>query len=101
MNHLGTTIVTLVARRPAAAVHSVGEVALDLDRFVHQLHSIAVFGAVVVGLAAAQAVPVLHAAVGVCVPAVLVSAAVCREHSNNRSFARFCSGKEVGFVRLW
>ena len=101
MNHeLGTTIFTLVARRPAAAVNSLGVVALDLGRFVHQLDS-RLDGAVVVGAAAAQAVPVLHAAVGVCVPAVLVSAAVCREHSNNRSFARFCSGKEVGFVRLW
>ena len=101
MNYLGTTIFTLVARRPAAAVNSVGVVALDLDRLVHQLDPVGIFGAVVVGAAAAQAVPVLHAAVGVSVPAVLVSAAVCREHSNNRSFAKFCSGKEVGFVRLW
>ena len=100
MINLGTTIVTLVARGPAAAVHAVGEVALDLGRFVHQLDS-RLDGAVVVGLTAAQAVPVLHAAVGVCVPAVLMSTAVCREHSNNRSFARFCSGREVGFVRLW
>ena len=101
MNYLGTAILTLVARWPAAAVHAVGEVALDLDRLVHQLDPVAVFGAVVVGLAAAQAVPVLHTAVGVRVPAVIVRAAVCREHSNNRSFARFCSGREVGFVRLW
>ena len=100
MNYLGTAILTLVARGPAAAVHAVGEVALDLGRFVHQLHS-RLDGAVVVSLTAAQAVPVLHTAVGVRVPTVIVSTAVCREHSNNRSFARFCSGRDVGFVRLW